>query len=90
MNDAIMSFSFQFNTLNIYHYFYLDLCHILTKLMIYSGCEKDGVHLPQTSGFGQWTIGLSILLVLWTSESSEKKIWCLKCLSGEIEKFLQV
>ena len=32
------------------------------------GCDKDGVHLPQTSGFGQWTSGLSILLVLWTSE----------------------
>ena len=34
---------------------------------------KRRVHLPQTSGFGQWTSGLSILLVLWTSESSENK-----------------
>ena len=33
------------------------------------GCDNDGVHLPQTSGFSQWTSGLSILLVLWTSES---------------------
>ena len=54
-----------------------------------SGCEKDGVHLPQTSGFCQWTSGLSILFVLWTSESSEKKR-CLKCFSREIGKFLQV
>ena len=37
------------------------------------GCDKDGVHLPQTSSFGQWTSGLSILLVLWTSESSGNK-----------------
>ena len=31
-------------------------------------CDKDGVHLPQTSGFGLWRSGLSILLVLLTSE----------------------
>lgn len=40
---------------------------------LYTGCDKDGVHLPQTSSFGQWTSGLSIVLVLWTSESSGNK-----------------
>ena len=45
-----------------------------SKKITMPGCDKDGVHLPQTSGFGQWTSGLSILLVLWTSESSENNV----------------
>ena len=65
-------------------------CLILVNISMlcnHSGCDKDGVHLPQTSGFGQWTSGLLILLVLWTSESSEnnvKKSRCFKCFSGKL------
>ena len=36
-----------------------------------TGCDKNSVHLPQTSGFDQWTSRSSTLLVLWTSKSSE-------------------
>ena len=52
---------------NMLGYLSLDIKHLMTGPE--AGCDKDGVHLPQTSGFSQWTSGLSILLVLWTSES---------------------
>ena len=41
----------------------------LASFLVKPGCDKEGVHLPQTSGISQWIRGLSILFVLWTSES---------------------
>ena len=41
-----------------------------------SGYDKNGVHLPQISGFNQWMwiSRSSTLLVLWTSKFSEKNL----------------
>ena len=44
---------------------------VLTEEM--TGCNKNDVHMPQTSGFDQWTSRLSTLLVLWIGKSSENK-----------------
>ena len=64
-----MSFKL-FSTRSFKSNFQSILIHFLTN----AECDKDSVHLPQTSGFGQWTSGLLILLVLWTSGSSENNL----------------